>query len=613
MVRMVRMILACTLSVLGATMFAAADDGAWTHRGRDVARNSVADPGAAAPAIATPRFVASVPDVDLVGQSAPVVADHKVFVSGRRTTLDGDTEIVTDVVAAFSEIDGQLVWAEPVGIAEWDSFSPPTVDLARGNVLMASGNAVTALDMDSGAQVWQATLGTRPVVNSSICVFGDQAFVIDYTGAMPGATLYVLNLDPNHATLAAGEVAWTQPINKCGGGDEVAVDESGVPMLIVTDSDGYLRQFSPDGQTGWVLDVPGAGSFYPPPPFGAFFGGSTVVEGRVYAATYEFYGVEDSGLLYCVDATTGAEIWSEPSERTDAIPIVTDSLVILSAGLDGYGSVPKVEAFDKVTGLKQWEWTGGGGWTVQPVLVGDTLYVGALPVDDDYAPCTALYALDLTKTPDEPGFIVASYAGAGSSPAFAHGNIYTIGAAGLHAFGPAVTLAGDPAIEVATEDGLDWVYQNTPNILAKGGHYVTLTVTVTDLNGNDSVRVAVAKRPGSGVGEVVIAGGATTFERLIYGSDRSLGLDGYLTLDVTAAGNVAGSTTIGVPFRCRVLGDIDGNGGAEPTDMSSLINTLNGMKPPGIPDAAFDLDANGGAEPGDLSLLINILNGLPVR
>jgi outer membrane protein assembly factor BamB len=602
------------MPVVLAVWFAAASVAAagdvWTHRGRDASRNSAVE--ATAPSIAVPRFVATAGNIELVGQSAPVVADHKIFVCGRRTTIVNRTQtVVTDMLVAFSEIDGQLLWAEPVGVAQWDSFSPPTVDLERGHVLMASGTTVTALDMNTGALVWQTTLGTRPVVNGSICVSGSMAYVIDYTGAATGAKLHALNLDPNHPTLAPGAVAWRQSI-RMGSGNEVTVVPSPSPMLIATDAGGYLRQFSPAGSAGWIFGVPGAGGFWPPPPFGAFFGGAAVVDGCIYAATYEFYGYEDSGLLHCVDAATGQTLWAEPAERTDTIPVVTESMVLLSAGINGYGSRPKVEAFDRATGHKLWEWTGGGGWSVQPVLVGHTLYVGVLPVDDDYAPCTELVALDITRTPDDPDFVIESFLGAGSSPAFANGNLYTIGADGLFAFGPEIILAGAPSVAVTLEDGLDWVYQNTPSLMAKGGHRVTLTVTVTDLNGNQGVTVAVAKRPGSGVGEVTVADGATPLEKILFGSDRSLGRDGPLVLDVTVTGDVAGSTTISVPFYCRKLGDIDGNGGAEPTDMALLVNTLNGRRPPDIHQKAVDLDCNGGAEPTDMALLVNVLNGIPI-
>ncbi|MBN2584118.1 MAG: hypothetical protein JXL80_13720 [Planctomycetes bacterium] len=60
----------------------------------------------------------------------------------------------------------------------------------------------------------------------------------------------------------------------------------------------------------------------------------------------------------------------------------------------------------------------------------------------------------------------------------------------------------------------------------------------------------------------------------------------------------------------RRTGDIDCNGGVEPTDLGLLINKLNGMPDPGFTMREFDMDGNGGAEPTDMSILINILNGL---
>ncbi|NIA21537.1 MAG: PQQ-binding-like beta-propeller repeat protein, partial [Anaerolineaceae bacterium] len=224
------------LTLIAASGTARAGDGQWTHRGNTNSRNSVAQ--GLPPDIAAQRFIASVPGVELVGQSAPVVADHMVFVYGQQSVVQGDAVVKVNEVLAFSEIDGHLVWSQPVGDEQWDSHTAPTVDLARGNVLIASGTVVTALDMATGDVAWETTLGTRPVVNSSICVLGDRAFIIDYTGALPGATLYALNLDPGHPALVEGEVAWTQPINK-GSGCEVAVDASGGgPMLVATDSDG---------------------------------------------------------------------------------------------------------------------------------------------------------------------------------------------------------------------------------------------------------------------------------------------------------------------------------------------------------------------------------------
>ncbi len=175
--------------------------------------------------------------------------------------------------------------------------------------------------------------------------------------------------------------------------------------------------------------------------------------------------------------------------------------------------------------------------------------------------------------------------------------------------GADVVVAGNPHIEVATEDGLDWVYQNIEASFANGGHKVLLTVTVTDLNGNDNVTVSVAKAPDSGPGDVIIENGPTDLQKYIVGSPRNNGAFGTLTLNVSAAGNLAGRTTVQVPFTVRRLGDIDHNGGVEPTDMAVLVLALNGS-PPQYHPRAFDLDANGGTEPTDMALLVSTLNGV---
>ena len=105
--------------------------------------------------------------------------------------------------------------------------------------------------------------------------------------------------------------------------------------------------------------------------------------------------------------------------------------------------------------------------------------------------------------------------------------------------------------------------------------------------------------------------GATDLEKLILGSDRAAGTDGSLVLEVVCQGDLSGAATIvDLPFHCRLLGDVDGNGGPEPTDVALLVNHLSGAPtPPEIHAKAFDLDANNGPEPADVSILILILNG----
>jgi len=170
-------------------------------------------------------------------------------------------------------------------------------------------------------------------------------------------------------------------------------------------------------------------------------------------------------------------------------------------------------------------------------------------------------------------------------------------------------------IAVVTENDLDWVYQNTPGCMVRGGHGVTLEAVVVEAAGNGAVSLSVSKVPDSGPGEVVVTDDpwGRPLVRRILGSSQSAGAAGSLVLAVTATGDVWGRTTVWAPFMVRCLGDIDGNGDAEPTDMAMLIMCLNGAPPAGVHPRAFDLDANGGAEPGDLAMLVNILNGVEVK
>jgi outer membrane protein assembly factor BamB len=403
---------------------AAAAQDAWTHRGYTNARNACVASGTA-PSITTPRFVTT-DSRTLVGQSMPAVADERIFVYARNTAGTGHE------VLAFSEVDGRLLWSQTVGTAVQDSWSSPTVDTARSQVLMPSGYKVTALRADTGAIVWETTLNASlPIVNSSVCVVGDRAYITTQAPYSAAGKVYVLNLNPAHPTLAAGAIITSVALTKSLG-NEVAYDAT-LDRLLVTDYGGYVRRWTTACAQDWAFIVP-----TPSGTYGAPAAGSAIDGDSVYFATYNYYG---NGRLFRVNKSTNTQVWMATAERTDSVPVVTDSLVILSSGVTGFGSTPKIQAFNKTTGTKVWEWTSAGYWTVFPIVVGHTLFVGAKSSGGFYEACTDLYALDLTKTPSDAGFVVGHYVGAGSSPAYANGNIYTIGAAGLYAFGPQVGQA----------------------------------------------------------------------------------------------------------------------------------------------------------------------------
>ena len=162
----------------------------------------------------------------------------------------------------------------------------------------------------------------------------------------------------------------------------------------------------------------------------------------------------------------------------------------------------------------------------------------------------------------------------------------------------------------ATDRG--WVYQNTP-VVTQDRHMVTLTISVDDdPNGNTAYEATVTVDPAS-AGSVIVEPTANPLLWLIKGGISGVDPVGDVTLNVTVTGiDQGGEGETSAVVTVRQLGDVDGNGAAEPGDISLLIMALNGSPPTGYDDHAFDLDANGGAEPGDVQILINVLNGQPV-
>jgi hypothetical protein len=87
-------------------------------------------------------------------------------------------------------------------------------------------------------------------------------------------------------------------------------------------------------------------------------------------------------------------------------------------------------------------------------------FAGTLPTGGNavtFPPCVRLTAVCLDVPPGQPGFIQAQHPAAGSSPAVADSNVYTIGEGGLYAFGPTpyqYDVDGDG--EVTVDDLVSW-------------------------------------------------------------------------------------------------------------------------------------------------------------
>jgi len=441
---------------------------AWTHLGGDAAHR-----GAAAP-VPVPGATLGAPEWttshDTIGPIAftphsGVVADtERVYASA------------PGVLAAYDAIDGTPLWSAQTAPPILDSWPTPAIDERNGVVIAASGFELAAFDRVSGALVWNTDLG-RPLVNASPCVYdapgpADRVFITDYSfaGAATG-TLICVNSGPFDPLLnphTPGDIVWEAPLPGETSGNTPSV-HAGV-VYVSTYDDG-------SGGAGRVLafDADAASAPAPlwvtpnPEPLG-FFSPVSVHNGSVYASSYNFFGAQRSANTIKLDAASGALVWSVPSVRTNAAPVIAgDSMLIVSGGLPVapgapfFGAAPSIELiFDLGAGaVTAWDsfgsthddldadglWDPGeeflsiGGWGHTPVALAiagtPMLLVGVMDEPEALGPLAhgaGLRLIDLTRDPRDPGFVVSSAPDAGTTPAIVGDRVYSTSSTGLHAF-----------------------------------------------------------------------------------------------------------------------------------------------------------------------------------
>lgn len=453
MVRIPKLLLTATLWVpLAATL----DGAEWPHYARDPARSAITN--RAARDLDTLRWsVSPAPDEEYVWRSGPVVHDGYVFINARH--YDPNNVQDGNLLIAYDVFDGARRWATPIEIDVWDSWSSPAVDVRNQTVLLGSGQTLYALDSATGVIAWQTPL-EKEVVNASPVVSTDlsnngtpanRVFITDYSGFGTDGTLYAINVDPSHPLdnpYEPGQIVWTARLPGTCGNTPAYADG----IVYVASTGGTVAAFHGlDGSPVWENPIDLSGY----PPYSGFYGGLCIRNGFVYAALYVFYGTGNNAGLFKLDAADGHVVWVAPCERSASIPVVTDDgRIYLSAGLAGFGSAVKVQAFQDHGQSVALLWdthadTGGelvvGGWTHQLVYARGYLYTGTPRDEPDnyFLPYTDLYILDASTTPDDPCFIVAHCHGTGGSPAMADGTLYSIGEDGLLAFEPSPACLAD--------------------------------------------------------------------------------------------------------------------------------------------------------------------------
>lgn len=447
----------------------------WTHFSGNAVRSGCVDRAGPTPAdLNSPSWVVSTDEtgrpISFNGQSGPVVSRDFVYTLG---TVERDS-VITHRVFATDRRKGTVSWSGLIGAQHLGSFSSPAIDERNQTVIVASGDFVNAFDMRTGAPKWKSQL-LLPVVNASPLVTTDMAlrnrvFITDFDGGEGGGNLYCINVDPfvpGFNPYSPGDIVWIVPLTGTSG-NSPAYFRQRVYVSTAGDfgaSRGEILAFDATARTApspvWRFENTFADGF---------FSGITLREDKgglaLFAATYAFFGQQRSATLVKIDAADGTLLWSVPSNRTSATPIVLDDgRIILSTGLRGFGTVPTCHVFrdQGASAVMNWdsftntwvdsdndgrpdpgEYLVAGGWSHQPsIQIRDDgtpiLFVGALASNQtSNTPCSQLHAINLNRlnSPNESDWLLATYNGAGSTPALADRNLYSFGAGGLVAFGP---------------------------------------------------------------------------------------------------------------------------------------------------------------------------------
>ncbi|TWT45394.1 Outer membrane protein assembly factor BamB precursor [Phycisphaerae bacterium RAS1] len=476
-------------ALLPAVVAASAVAGEWTHLARDARRSGVAARG--------PRDLSSVdwcatlnPDEEFVWRSSVVVGGCRAYANVR--VFDGDDVQSGNRLIALHRDDGQIKWRCELPPDVLDSISTPTISAAHELAILGIDQTLFAVDTHVGSIAWQRPLPRR-IVNASAAVSdnlkngetpANRVFITDYAPYSTGA-LYAVNLDAYHASknpFQPGEIAWSVTLAGSSGATP-ALDGS---CVYVACTSGEIRAYDArDGSLEWAQ--PGLGP-------GGFFGGVGVSAGAVYAATYNFFGSQNNSRLYKLSSADGAIIWQTPCERTTSIPVVVDSRIYVSGGINGFGSVEKVQAFADggTSATLLWDTAAieptVGGWTHQPACADGLLYVGTPAPGGDWSPYVQLAIIDTLKSPGDAGFIMAVHPGSGGSPALADGAAFSFGSGGLFA------LAGDPLGDMNCDGAVD-VLDINPFVLALFDPlaydvlYPGCNMQNADANGDEQVNV----------------------------------------------------------------------------------------------------------------------------
>ncbi len=384
--------------------------------------------------------------ISFVAQQCPMVSRRSVFAIG--SVLSGPTRMWR--LYSFNRRTGVVEWESPIPAVVADSWSSAAIDERQNRIVIATGQSVTCFDVQSGGQIWQCWL-SQSVVNASPCITQDRplknrVFITDYDGAGAGGHLYCINLDqyvPGMNPYQPGQIVWTAPLNGTSGntpayrGQRVYVTSTGEYQLTA----GTVQAFDvKDGEQLWSTQNE---------IFEGYYGGVGILQdgGKEYvlASSYAFWGDTWAADTEKIDAVSGQLMWSTKTNRSACIPVALDeNHLLVSGGIQGFGTTPTIQLITDKHCAATTNWTSLGlsrlgGWSTQPIfdVKNQRLYVGELPLTTgSFGAGIRMHVVEVGQLLENEVFDEDVYPGFGSTPAIAGRNLYSMGSAGLHAFGP---------------------------------------------------------------------------------------------------------------------------------------------------------------------------------
>jgi outer membrane protein assembly factor BamB len=188
--------------------------------------------------------------------------------------------------------------------------------------------------------------------------------------------------------------------------------------------------------------------------YNSFESSPAVVNGVVYIGS-------DNGVLYALNASTGAKLWSYtiPFGGGNNAQAVISSSPAVANGVVYFGALDhNVYAVNASTGALLWSYTTGNDVFSSPAVANGVVYIGV----NNNLTGDIMYALNAST-----GALLWSYAGGGGTPAVANGVVYVGCGDGLCALNAST---GAKLWSFAT-NGLSEVSDNTPAV-ANGVVYV---------------------------------------------------------------------------------------------------------------------------------------------